>query len=593
MILKTTSITHIINQFWQTLKRFPLSVTVALIGTILAFISVDTNSSDEQEYLIRGMLACALALPSLIAVKTFIEAKKGSTLLKWGLKALIVLLSLSFYWQFENVDSYSYPVTFLLLSLAAHLLVSFAPWLGGSIAGFWQYNKVVLLKILSALLFSAVLYIGLSIALLAVDQLFDVKINSKTYVRLFVITLGFFNTLFFLSFLPKGFEELKQEESYPKALKIFTQYILMPLVFVYLLILYGYMGKIIINGEWPVGWVSILVLCFSVTGIFSFLLIFPLRNNENHKWIRNFNRWFYIALLPLTGMLFVAIYKRIHQYGLTEERYFVLLLAIWLVAIIVYFLLSKKDDIRVIPISLFLLTVFASFTAFSFARQSQLNRFENILTRNEMFEAGKVIKAKSSPPEEEVREISAILEFLNEREDLSYLQPYLSFELDSLATDNKQHKWKRQAILYGIMEGMGLTYSTKREYKRAGNKIINHNFHSNYGAEYDVSAYDLMLPYNTYNYREGAYEINLFESKLSIKKEDKNIEVDLNSYLKKLVKSNPSSPGGVQLDEIKIDTENADLKVRIFFQDIAFITYVGKDEVEGISGSAFVLIKEK
>ena len=139
------------------------------------------------------------------------------------------------------------------------------------------------------------------------------------------IVLGFFvwNLLRKLEAVEENLDELEASTTYPKGLKIFTQYVLLPLVSLYLVILYSYEIKIYFTSHWPEGWGTYLVLCFSVSGILSLLLIWPLRNEEGQHWIKNFTRFFYFALFPLILLLALAIYKRILQYGITEYSYFI------------------------------------------------------------------------------------------------------------------------------------------------------------------------------------------------------------------------------------------------------------------------------
>ncbi|MBK8672285.1 MAG: DUF4153 domain-containing protein [Bacteroidetes bacterium] len=73
-------------------------------------------------------------------------------------------------------------------------------------------------------------------------------------------------------------------------MRIFAQFILMPLVIIYLVILYLYGGKIIFKVIYQIGWVSNLILTFSVFGILALLLIYPLRNDEKHLWIKSYFR---------------------------------------------------------------------------------------------------------------------------------------------------------------------------------------------------------------------------------------------------------------------------------------------------------------
>lgn len=594
MAFKISSVDIILEQFLKTLKRFPVSITVATLGTILLIIAIDMDDWDVQQRYMMGAFNCIIALAALIGVKTFAEARKLSIGATYGLKALVIALVLLFFFRVDDFESYYYPMYFSLLVLAAHLFVAFSPWLGGEgRKGFWQYNKQLFLKILTAVIYSGVLFAGLALAILAVDQLFNADIQEETYIRLFFVIAGIFNTVFFLSGVPTDYEALKQEESYPKALKVFTQYILLPLVFVYLVILYAYMAKILINTEWPVGWVAILVLCFSIAGIFSFLLIYPLRNKEDHKWIGVFTRWFYIALIPLTVMLYVAIFKRLAQYGFTEERYFVLLLALWLTGIIAYFLISKKDDIRIIPISLFLLTIFAVFTASSVAKMSQLKHLESLLESNDALSEGKINTENKDYSFDFEKRLSSAFDFFDDRQRIMAVQPYLNFSLDDLRSEITDGSMKNIHLANHIMKNLGLNYRSRWESAPVnGNDFVHYNFYSTVPQIFNVKGYDLMRRQYIPDQMASDNELNLSyneEEGYRVNYKDLYLNIDLESFARNLAAKNPEGYSGLG-EEMKLEFENEKIAVRIYLEDLNFS--LDDDRVLDVGGNAWILIRE-
>ncbi len=596
MAFKLASLETILDRFWNTFQRFPLSIITAIAGTITLMIMLNVNDWDMEQDLIRVTLACIVVMPALIAVGTFGEARRLSSVGIWVMKAVVLALGVVFWLTVDHLEGYKYPVVFLLLVLATHLMVAFAPWIGGKKEGFWQYNKQLFLQILVAVIYSGVLFAGLAIAILAVDQLFNANIDEETYLRLFFFIGGIFNTIFFLSGVPRDFQALESDESYPKGLKIFTQYVLLPLVFIYLLILYAYMAKILIQAEWPVGWVSILVLCFSIAGIFSFLLIYPLRDKQEERWISVFNRWFYIALIPLTVMLFVAIFKRLQQYGFTEERYFVLLLAFWLTGIIAYFLISKKDDIRVIPVSLFVLSIAGVFTAFPIARMSQLNRFEAMLEKYDLLENGKIKLGEKQPDFEMEKDLSSIFDFLDDREDMAYIQPYVSFALDSLDAEVNKGRKRGGRLGSRVMSELGMTYRSKySNAPNSGNEFETYSYYGPANESFEVSGYERMRRQyfnETINY-EDKEPYMLFEEEAGyvITYKDKKLPVDLFAFAQKMARENPKGTYD-PLDEILLEEENDELAVRLYFIDFRF-EMDNDGKIENISGSAWMLVREK
>jgi hypothetical protein len=80
-------------------------------------------------------------------------------------------------------------------------------------------------------------------------------------------------------------------------------------------------------------------------------------------------------MLPAIAMLLAAIGKRVFQYGITEDRYFIAVLSLWLTAIAITFIARRNADIRWIPITLSLLafaTAFGPWGAYTVSRDSQL-----------------------------------------------------------------------------------------------------------------------------------------------------------------------------------------------------------------------------
>ncbi|MBK8749028.1 MAG: DUF4153 domain-containing protein [Saprospiraceae bacterium] len=152
---------------------------------------------------------------------------------------------------------------------------------------------------LTGVFYSGVLFLGIAAAFAAMDALFNVNIESTTYLQVFIILSCLYNTFFVLGGVKAPLTAYEVSTEYPNSLKIFTQFVLIPLMLLYLVILYAYMFKIIVQWSLPKGWVSNLVLCFSIAGILAFLLVYPIREEINSKWVKTYSRVFYFALLPL------------------------------------------------------------------------------------------------------------------------------------------------------------------------------------------------------------------------------------------------------------------------------------------------------
>ena len=363
--MKFPSVQSLVHATISVCKRFPLTVFFTLVGCCYAIIYAhhpyEYNDKRYHYYYTNIIWSAYLGMLLSLALTAYAERKKSSAAIKWLGGLAIICAVVAFYYSLPDYFSEGRLKQFVLFVIGLHLLLAFIPYTAkGEINGFWQYNKSLFLRILSAALYTCVLYIGLSLAILAVDKLFSAGINYKWYAYLWIILVGGFNTLFFLAGFPSAYETLEVKTDYPKGLKIFTQYVLLPIITVYLMILYAYMFKIIGTRQWPYGWVSYLVLAFAIAGILSLLLIHPIKlkpiiNGFQHSIA------FLHCNLPLDHPVVPGNRKKINAYGITEDRYVVLALSFWLAAMALYFIFSKTKNIKIIPATLCLITFLISF----------------------------------------------------------------------------------------------------------------------------------------------------------------------------------------------------------------------------------------
>lgn len=252
----------------ETLFRFPFVILVSVIGAGFMIYIID-QPFDKQEsikHLYNVVMVCSLGISFLLSLVFMFERVKVPTFVSIIIQLTGLVILTAYYFTLPDEAGYVEITRYFLYMIGMHLLISFSPFVNKGFSlernGFWQFNQNLFIRILITGVYSGVLYAGLSVAVLSFDKLFDVNIDSKRYAQLFFFILGIFNTWFFLSGLPKNLEELESQDFYPKGLKVFTQYVLLPLVIIYLMILYLYMGKIIIQWQLPMGWVSYLVLGF-------------------------------------------------------------------------------------------------------------------------------------------------------------------------------------------------------------------------------------------------------------------------------------------------------------------------------------------
>ncbi len=587
MKLSIPSISQIIKSTSNTFLRFPVVLSLAFIGTCAAIYLLELSDTQSGAFSVtlRLFVISALGISLSFAIDVFSERSEFSPLKKNLLRSVVILILVTYY--FLNGDGFSQGphevwFRFVLFALVTHLMVAFAPFIGkGNVEEFWEYNKTLFLRILLSALYSAALFIGLIIAMAAIDNLLEVSIKGERYGQLFIFLVGIFNTVFFLSGVPDIDPDTKLELKYPTGLKVFVQYVLIPLVTIYILILYLYLGKIIFEWELPNGWVSNLVLSFSIAGILSLLLLYPIRNSKDHTWISVYSRGYYIALLPLIMLLMVSIGIRISEYGVTVPRYFVATLGVWLSGIVIYFLISKIKSIKVIPVSLCIIAILSSFGpfgAFEVSERSQLGRFTELLTESgRMGEDGFVSTSGSDLEFNQRKELSSIVFYLIETHGIDVLQPY--FQEDFYAKDDTVNSGS------DILGLMNLEFVSKWETADSYNNSISQFRYTADGTWFSgVSDYDVILGDITFenpnnlsvelNESDHHWEFNLrnIDGVLDVyeKNSERVIQIDLSEIVSRLGKTVNLKEGElfVPRDKMIFEFENDELKLKLMVKSI-------------------------
>jgi len=597
------SYNYIFKNAMDGFARFPFALISAAVATIAAVLLLEENFDSIESQLQKILMVAALGLPFFLVLVAFAEkrlwSKKNNILLQLAGAVLLVIYYL--FLPDDIIEALIHFNRFMLLYIGMHFLFAFLPFTGkNEINAFWQYNKELMLRIFLSVLYSGVLFVGLAIALAAADHLFGFDIKEIRYPQLWFLIVGIFNTWVFIAGVPNDLNNLGTITNYPKGLKIFTQYILLPLVGLYFIILFTYEIKIIFTWNWPKGWVSHLVLWFSVVGILSMLLLYPLREKAENRWIQVFGKWFYFALVPLIPMLFFAIIKRISEYGFTENRYFVLVMAIGLALVVFYFIISKRKDIRIIPIvlcCLAFLSTFGPWSAFSVSATNQQARLDELLIKNNIFVDGSIQKAPDEITFDSQKEMSSIVKYLNEFHGPDAFS--LWFEdgtLDSMPADSRSAE-------IAMLMGFQLIYG---RYNSENGLFF--SYFPEGKAVFNISDYDYLISFDALS-NDGTgsilstYEIGNYYCYLSISQENTalklkllrsdsgdicDIDIDLIGLLSELKTLDRDSK--LPIDKFNFISNCGDFGVRVIFQNISGYRTAEKYNLYNLKGQ--LLIRE-
>lgn len=582
------------------IREYPMVLLMAFLGAVsmICFAHCDFNSHPNYFVFLKFSLVSCLGISLMFAIKMLSQRFGRASLLE-----IIGIVFLVFFYLLlpEKERDFTEKYAFLLIPtfILSHLLVSFSGFFDiKKELNFWQYNKNLFINLFLTAVFTGVLTGGVELAILAVDQLFDFKFNQKYYAETFYFLSIFGSCFIFLLFSENGLTDLEKESEYPLILKFFTQYILIPLLIIYSIILYFYAAKILIKWELPRGWVSYLVLAYSVVGILALLLVHPLKEKSTKSWVKIFSKIFYYTLIPLIILLFTAIFTRILEYGYTEPRYFVLLLALWLTTVVFYFIFIKKSTIKFVPISLFTFGLFALvfpyFNTFSVSKRSQKSELQNILTQNNLLEKEKIdFNKKISDTVAE--EVSNKFEFLAKRGESKFLLNFLDKKQQKIFAKNLNDGKFYQLRTDIQNQFNNIEYTTSKKSTEPTLKNIN-LIAKDFNA--DISNYRYL--FKAYNYKENHFEfddnivelkmpVSMFKSELNLVFNEKKI--NLVPDLRKLFEKYPDY-GEIKVDDLFIIKTIGNYEFKIMFDSIILSkTADTKDQFLINSESVLILIK--
>lgn len=413
----------LISECKTLLINYPFVLLLSLLATIFAISNVGNSN----------FTLTRLTFTSCLGISLFLGIRMFQQRFGYSIPSTIigVLGLVGFYFLLPNSENQFTHFYFFLLApiyLLSHLWVAIAPFLTGEKKDFWEYNKNLFINLVSTLIFTTVLTLGLFLAVFAVDQLFNITINNSFYQKLFLFTGIFGSSFIYLLFIGNGLKKLETSREYPNILQVFTQFILIPLLLIYAVILYLYSGKILVQWELPKGWVSYLVLIYSVVGILAFLLVYPLLNTAK-SWVKIFSKSFFFSLIPLLILLYTAILVRLSEYGFTEPRYYVLMLTIWISFITLYFCFSKASSLQIIPKSLAIATIFSLacpyFNAFSTSLRSQKSQIEKMVKEKNLLQNG-TLNFQAKIDNDTAEAIASKISFFSMRSKTEQLQALFS-----------------------------------------------------------------------------------------------------------------------------------------------------------------------
>jgi hypothetical protein len=366
------------------LRRFPLPILAALIATAAYIVSIHSSSTPTDEQCIRISLTMLFGLPLLVGAVYGSELHPRFQAILHP-AALIAMTGLFFLVPVGIIHTGTVRFCFWMLVLMAFALASVVPGLvrEGSL-NWWRVNVGWLNALVLAAIMTAIVEIGLQLALLSVKILFGLEAHFFFVRCLHFDLLALAGCLIYpvtaLALFPSAKDDIYPDQPGFKVWSNLCKWALIPIGFLFMGILAAYAVKIIIQWKLPNGMVATPVLSLGAYGTLAMLLIFPWKGER--PWARWFSLIYPPAFLLSSALLFISLALRIKEYGVTFDRYSALAAGIWLTVSAFCFLIRRNQAPLLVPFLLALTTLVAALgplSAGTLSLRSQSERLKHLL----------------------------------------------------------------------------------------------------------------------------------------------------------------------------------------------------------------------
>ena len=446
----------------RTVRRFTISVLAAYVATILSVIAIHNENGTFGDFF-PYIMTCVFAYAFALAVDVFMESKKVGGIGRFISRVLVLgVIGAAYYFVFSKLKE-QLPIDGLkafLIFMAAAVLAFFAPFFcRGKANAFWQYSIALIVRFFQAFVYFGILFLGIVLLLQSLNYLFQLDMSGKQFAYAWFIITGIFASVFFLAGVPANFKSLDQTTAYPKFLRVLTEYFLVPLVSLYLFVLYAYSAKILFTWSWPLGGVASWIMGFSAVGVLTYFFIYSIKE-KFLNYVEFYKKWFFVSLLPLLLVLGLSIEIRIQNYGVTKDRYFVVAFGVWALIMAVFYLISRSKNLKFMATSLFvvlLLTLYGPQSVFDLSRTSQMGRLEKILVQDGILLDGKVIKIDASKiTVDDQYAINSIMEYVAQDYGVEVFQPWFNQDVNNVTNVTNQPTypgdyWSKVVTMEGYM----------------------------------------------------------------------------------------------------------------------------------------------
>ena len=385
------NVKKLLLHFKSGFERFPITIILAFLHFITGIYIAEVRSFQSDEFVEVNLLLFGsifiTAMFEMLYEKYFY--KQNRWLVRGIYSAITFVISIIFFVEYLRTNDYYniYYFTLIPISIVLFLLIPILKKRENK----EKYLQSVFSNFVITGIFAAVLWVGIEIILTTVNYLFF-NSGDSLFFRLTMYSFWFIAEIFgaslFLSLLKKPDDNLENYE-FPFIFNVLIKFVIIPLIIIYTGVLYIYMMKVLI-------------------------LITPFTQKD--KFFENFKKYFPYFSIPLIFASLFAVFQRTYQYGITENRYYVLISIFWLLFCMILYI--RKMNITGIFISLItclVISVYTPLSAKNVSNFSQSQRLKRMLVKYGALKNGKISKITQNLTNRQGNQIYTVIDYIYSR----------------------------------------------------------------------------------------------------------------------------------------------------------------------------------
>ena len=406
---------------WEAVKAHPVEIEI-LVYVCVAMccgLAHDGDADWEVPWWLRPVVLAPFMVVAAYSLQPFRKRGIGYLVLYLlPLAVMVVACFMPFLIDWPEETSY-----WIAALVGLPLWMCVRHWLTEN-ESFVQRNVQMAWSAVRALLVAGILYLLYAAIAYTIKSLFEIphKVWDGWYEQTALLLFcGLAPVLFF------AMEDRPETIEIRRFWAVLLNWVLTPALLIYTVVLYVYAAKILFTWNLPKGGVAIMVTVFFVIFLLAKMLQI-LTEPRPFKW---FYDHFSLFVLPLLALFWTGVARRLADYGLTESRYYLLLVGALMTACVLVFLFRNRRGYFALAagsLAVVLLTVLVpSLRGEKIAQRAQIQRVRTMAEQLDRLNDDGTLRLPTPDPADtlrmvEHRKLYQSLKYLDNRNDTVLLK---------------------------------------------------------------------------------------------------------------------------------------------------------------------------